>query len=105
MMLVALMSQAHWEVTAWDLHTALPVPGVQIVYREGVRDAKEAADALASSLKAANIELVGVLAMKADDPVATPPEPPATLMWGDSKKIPDKETIRVFIGGKENPFR
>ncbi|MGD0335209.1 MAG: hypothetical protein ABSA90_18450 [Xanthobacteraceae bacterium] len=105
MTIAGLMFSAKWQVTLWDLHTASAVPGVHILYREGALNAKEAAGALVTSLTKAKLEMVsGPTAMKGDEPLTIPPAP-ATVAWSTSKDIPNEETIRIFIGGKHNPFR
>lgn len=105
LMIWGILSGAGWKAVAWDMHAALPIPGISILYREGTPNAKEAADALAASLSEAKIPFVlGPQLMKADEPILIPP-PPATVAIGDSTKIENEETVRIFIGGKENPFR
>jgi|GEM_PF-2555347 len=105
MTIIGLMMGAKWQATLWDLHTASPVPGVHVLYRKGVPDSKEAADALVAGLLDSRIELVGgPTAMEANEPAAIPPAP-ATVAFATTKDIPAEEAIRVFIGGKANPFR
>lgn len=105
MMVAGVMHSSNWQVTLWDMHTATPIPGISVLYRKGVTDAKEAAETLVSQLgKIKAGMVVGPTAMEADEPIGTPPAP-ATVAWTTSKEIPDEETIRVFVGGKENPFR
>jgi hypothetical protein len=43
----------------WDLHRASAGAGVQVLYRNGIENSKEAADALVAGLRAAKMELVG----------------------------------------------
>jgi len=105
LMVCGILEGAGWRAVAWDMHAASPIPGISILYREGVPKAKEAAEALATSLSDAKIPFViGPEVMKADEPVFMPPAP-ATVALGDSSKIDNEETIRIFVGGKENPFR
>ena len=105
MTITGLMMGAKWQAALWDLHTASPVPRVQVLYRKSVPNSKEAADALVAGLRNAKIEFVGdPIAMEANEPVTTPPAP-STVAISTSKEISVEEAIRVFIGGKANPFR
>jgi hypothetical protein len=105
MTIVGLMMGGKWQATLWDLRTASPIPGITVLYRKGVANSKEAAEALVSGLRSAKLTFVSdPLPMEAEEPVATPAAP-ATITFATSKDIPTEEAIRVFIGGKENPFR
>ncbi len=102
--IAVMLMDAQWSAPLWDMHSAVSIPGIVVMYRKGFPNAKEAASALASGFRDAQIGLVSGPNEYPEDTPALSPAAPATVAWQMSRIIAPQEAIRILIGARENPF-
>jgi hypothetical protein len=99
-----ILKAAGWIPIIWEVRGGWALPGMMVAYRADVPNAKEAAEALADAFRPI-VGMASVSEMKADDPVWVPTEGKLVLTDPNVTLTKDTEAIRVFVGGKVNPFR